>query len=287
MTSTRRPQRYERARLGVERWQRFERGLFDGLALGFLDDVTLDEIDANYYNRSQQYHQHEFNLGGLRSWETHLARNHLPSPSDVVVIGAGGGREVLGLSRLGHNVTGFECNERLVEAGTLLLADHGKGASLAAMERSRLPTLDSQVDVIWIGWGVYSLVRTQTQRIALLTESAAATGCRGSTVMSFLLRDDSAGYFGVVHAVSSAVRKLRRRPSTSRGDCLEPNFIHAFTIDEVGFECEAAGMDIASWSFANDPAGPYAWVVARPGAARKQEKSDRTRALPARGNHDH
>src|SRR5687767_14651727 len=90
---------------------------FQGAWLGIFDRSTLARVDEGYFKRAREtvdgkpftYVDEKYNLGGLFDWEEQVVREHFPPPpARVVVTGAGAGREVLALLRLGYDAVGFE-----------------------------------------------------------------------------------------------------------------------------------------------------------------------------------
>src|SRR5690242_14925828 len=82
-----------------------------GFWLGILDRSSLQAIDEAYYDNliatslrgsGIDYTGSEHNLRGLFPWEETAVKTHFPAASSVLVIGAGGGREVIALQQLGY-----------------------------------------------------------------------------------------------------------------------------------------------------------------------------------------
>src|SRR3990170_6445745 len=66
-----------------------------GFWLGILDHEDLHWIDQQYYNDERMYHDEHYNRRGLFSWEREVIDTYFTSCKSILLIGAGGGREVL------------------------------------------------------------------------------------------------------------------------------------------------------------------------------------------------
>src|SRR5438105_1665349 len=93
----------------------------DGLSLGLLQRDFLRQISEVHYQDARRYRAKEFdyqsfdhNRRGLWDWEQQAISRHFRSCRRLMVVGGGGGREVLALRRLGYEVDGFECDPGLV-----------------------------------------------------------------------------------------------------------------------------------------------------------------------------
>src|SRR5690242_7785349 len=83
--------------------------LWRAIWLGLLEADALNEITWAYYMGGSGFEDEEFNTGqGLWPWEASAIQNYFHGHQRVLVAGAGGGREVIALIRLGHEVTAFD-----------------------------------------------------------------------------------------------------------------------------------------------------------------------------------
>jgi hypothetical protein len=243
----------------VDRALRTVKGLSEGVLLGLLSGESLDEIDRQYYDGIAQYADPTYNRRGLQDWEERGVDRWFADCRRIVVIGAGGGREVLALARLGYDVVGFECNERLVRAANELLEAEGCTRCVARMERSTWPDAPAAFDGCVIGWGTYMLIRGRGRRVAFLTAARRSLAPRAPILLSYFVRAGMAARFRTSAWTANTVLKLRGRPGAwIPDDALVPNYVHFFDKDEVGKELSAAGLELVDMGDTS-----YGWAVAR------------------------
>jgi hypothetical protein len=136
-------------------------------------------------------------LRHLFPWEKNVVATYFPPPPARVLIGgAGGGREILALAEMGYEVVAFEPSAALTgamaEKFTKELNARVYRASYEDMPRlfSARPdepcgSLEAEpdFDAAILGWGSYSHLRTEEQRIRTL--SSFARHVRGPILVSF------------------------------------------------------------------------------------------------------
>lgn len=228
------------------------RAVHDGLWLGLLSRAGLHALDEAYYATGGSYVDDEHNARGLFPWEEAALAEGFEGCRRVAVLGAGGGREVLALHRRGLSVEGFECNPRLVAHAAGFLARAGCPAAVRALARDAAPAPETPYDGVIVGWSAYMLVPGRAHRIAWLRALRAVVRPGGPLLLSFFTREGDGPYFRTVARVANALRRLRRAPPAEPGDALDPNFVHAFTRDEIAAEMAAGGFALRRFA----PQGP-------------------------------
>lgn len=227
----------------------FLRACFAGFWLGVLKRETLLEIDDAFYSRAPQYRADEYNRRGLWSWEDRLVSRYFGSCKRVLVVGAGGGREVLALARRGYEVHGVECNADLVRAANLLLE---REALLLPCVRfappDTCPDVGAGYDGLIIGWGAYMLIQGRARRVALLRSMRGHVEPGAPLIVSFFFRSPAARRFHVTAVIGNTLRWLLRRERVELGDALEPEYVHYFTKDQVAAELEEGGFTLGYYS---------------------------------------
>ena len=141
-----------------------------GTWLGLLTPEQLSKLDAWYYNRGfKEYVDKSYNNSGLFPWEQEVISTYFSGLHSILIAaGAGGGREMLALNRMGLRVDGYEYNPGLVSVGNTLLAEEGFPPTLAVGPANGLPAGNKQYDGVIVGWGTYTLIAGRAARIALL-----------------------------------------------------------------------------------------------------------------------
>jgi hypothetical protein len=252
---------YRLVRAGSGRLAAAGSAVHAGLWLGLLDRRDLHALDQARYEAAATYRQDAHTLRGLFDWERLALRGHFPATGSLLVLGAGGGRELLALTRLGYAVTGYECNSVLVEYGRQLLARTGCGAQLRPIARDEAPPDGGRYDGVIVGWSAYTLVPGRPERVALLAGLRLRVPAGAPVLVSFFSRPECCRRTRVVTAVANAARRVRRARPVEAGDDLVPDFVHRFTRAELAAELWAGGFALRE--FRPQGLGPYdsGWAV--------------------------
>lgn len=221
---------------------------FNGLWLGLLSREALHQYDQLYYDRINFYRDEEYNRSGLFDWEKARLEEYFGTAKSILLTGAGGGREVLALHRLGYIVDGYETNPRLAECANQLLASENIPARVQTCPRDVAPQTGKVYDGIIAGWGMYMLIQGRAQRVTFLRQLRAQCAAGAPVLLSFFTRKDDRFHYRFIPRVGNIFRWLLRRERIEIGDDLTPDFVHSFTRAEVAAELEAAGFEIVHYS---------------------------------------
>jgi len=224
------------------------RACMTGLWLGILSREDLHQIDGEYYDDAIDFASETYIAGGLSRWEELAIDDHFEGAQNVVVLGAGAGRETIALSERGTRVVGFECHPGLREAGNRALEARGWGTVLRPMERDRCPDLDSRYDGIVIGWGTYMLIQGRDHRVRLLSDLRASVPPGTPLLLSFFVRQERERRFQIAAAIARPLRWLLRRDAIELGDFMSPTYTHHFSEQELRSELAAGGWDLVTFS---------------------------------------
>jgi hypothetical protein len=257
---------------------------FTGFWLGILGDRALAEVDDNMYRRSATYRDDTYNRSGLFAWEAEAVEGYFGDARRLVLIGAGGGREVLALAKMGYTVDGYECNPALVStAATLLAGEYGTStsdrvsgesegatvlageiggpaplprragaASVALLARDEVPATGDPYDGAIMGWSAYMLIPGSERRIRFLRRLRALMSDGAPLLLSFYTRDGDPPRLRRIARTANALRRLLCREPVDLGDDLAPNRVHHFTEPEVTRELREAGFTLLRFH----PQGP-------------------------------
>ncbi len=189
---------------------------------------------------------------GLFDWEK-KAMEHpaFPRQGRLLLGGAGGGRELHALLKLGYRVTAFDpCKAMLPSLQSCVQkVASAVGPFCASYEdliAGRVPdeVKDSQYDAVILGWGSFSHVLNAADRSALLRVLKSL--CRsGPVLLSFLTPPTTPA--GRIERPRPNLRKLFRMlgapAEASDGDAFQPGagFVHLFTPEEVRALASEAG----------------------------------------------
>jgi SAM-dependent methyltransferase len=266
---TTRVDRYLRAGSVLDRGFVLMRSVFDGISLGALDVDDLEELDERYYDSRPEYTEDAHNRAGLAAWEQSLVDRHLPPGCRVLVLGAGGGREVLALREQGFDAFGVEPNPRLASSAIERLEAAGHAGAVAQLDRGLVPNLDD-LEAVLIGWGALMLVPSSSARQQLLGRCRRAL-VPGGVLLASTGRRASLRAHRVVAVTGTIVRRARGRPPVELGDALLPNYVHLYASGELEREAQAAGLHVLEVVEADHPGGDYWGLAARAPAMRRQE----------------
>jgi SAM-dependent methyltransferase len=234
-------QALKRATLGAS-------ALHQGVWLGLLDGPALQAATARYYATPGRYTGAYHNEAGFLGWEGALIERHFGACRTVLVGAAGGGREVVALSRRGVAVDAFDCSPTLVAAAQRVLAAQGLSASIRLAPPDGVPDGLGTYDGVILGWGAYSHVVGRPARVELLRALAARLRPGGPLLFSFQTRPGAPAAqrsFQWIRATARAVRAIRRSDAPLElGDTLPAYFAHKFTQPEIEAEAAAAGLAV-------------------------------------------
>jgi hypothetical protein len=244
----------------------------DGLCLGLLQRDFLRQISEVHYQDARKYRAKEFdyqsfdyNRRGLWGWEQQAISRHFRSCRRLMVVGGGGGREVLALRRLGYEVDGFECDPGLVACANELLAAEGPVGTMRQCAPDECPHTEGPYDGIVIGWGAYLHIPGKRRRIAFLRGLRCLMNNDSPLLVSFCCRSSGERRVKVIASVANLIRWLLHREFVEPGDRLDPHFFHFFTREEIVAELEAAGFHLEEYEEYNEVGYAHAVARSRPG----------------------
>lgn len=218
------------------------RACFAGFWLGLLDRDALLSIADRFYQTHERYRDDAYNKSGAWPWERAVLERYFKASRRLVLVGAGGGREVIALERLGYEVVGYECNERLVAAANELLEGEGLESRVAVAPPDVCPPGDESYDGLIVGWGAYMLIQGRSRRTALLRSLRRQAVPGAPLLVSFFTRPESARRFRLIAGIANVLRSLRSRERIEVGDDLAPEYVHYFTREELASELAEGGF---------------------------------------------
>ena len=256
----------------------------DELLFATVPPEMRQDVTVSAYSGALQYLPGNTTFsGGLFDWERSvIAELKLPPGSSILLGGAGGGREMVALAELGHEVVAFEPNETLYAGLQRLCAErascrayHASYGDLVegAQGKGPLSAESGPFAAIVFGWGSFSHLTDASEQIAVL-QAARSIGERAAVVLSFFLRADGHTTNGRSARLQALLRRvLQGEAATRRGasglayrrDC---GFLYRYTRSEIAELARGAGYELVSLKSV-----PYAHAVLRPLA----EQSNRTK----------
>ena len=241
----------------MEKGSIFFQTLYNGFWLGVSSYQNLHKIDELYYDAAESYYSVEYNKKGLKDWEQEMIEKYFQNYHNLLLIGAGGGREVYGLQKMGYSVDAFECNSKLMDFGNKFLADEGLTSCIKHLERDQIPETTNKYDGIIIGWGVYMSIQGSNRRINFLKKLRSLIKDDGRILLSFLTRKSDSWEIKNTIMIGNIFRFLMRREYLQIGDTLKPTYLHYFNKNEVSDELKEAGFNLLYYA-----RKPYGHAVA-------------------------
>lgn len=209
--------------------------------LGLLRRRHLDGITSEFYARAEELGTLDHNRRGLSSPELALAADWFGADGTALVLGAGGGREGIGLAELGFATTLVDSSPTLARAArSNLEALQIRGTVFCCPNDDLLRGVDGAFDVTLLGLGLYSHLADRRRRVALLRDLRGFTSETSTLVLSVYPRRH--GGSSLTTRLSRAVARLSRsdrRPED--GERLREAYTRAFTELEIEEELDDGG----------------------------------------------
>lgn len=248
---------YKKSQTLLAKGSVFFQTVFNGFWLGVSSYRNLHKIDEVYYDAAEAYFSVDYNKEGLREWEQEMIEKYFQNYHNLLLIGAGGGREVYALQKMGYTVEAFECNSKLLNFGNEFLAKEGLTPCIKHLERDQSPESKDKYDGIIIGWGAYMLTQGRIRRIAFLKNLRSLIKDDGKFLLSFLVRTNDSWEIKNTAFIGNIFRFLLRREYLEIGDTLTPTYLHYFKENELSDELSQAGFNMLYYS-----RKPYGHAVA-------------------------
>ena len=189
--------------------------------------------------------------GTLYEWECDFYLKHLPTDSRVLLVGCGGGRDLVGLSRHGFQLDGLDIAPGVVAAGRERLAMLGIAARLHT-GRVADASLEPVYDAAVMTWQGYGLIPERAERIRTLQALRGALRPGGRILFTYRPAAGPSRGARLARLVAGLTScDWRPEPADtielSRGDAGVRLYLeHRFSPDEIAAEAQAAGLRVSS-----------------------------------------
>lgn len=248
----------------MDRWvNRLVNGLqaiHQGFWLGVLDREALHRVVERQYWAWEKYQAPDYNTSGLRPWEEIVLDRFFSKCRSVLVGGAGGGREIIALSRRGVQVDAFECCQHLVESSRRLLACQGIAVRIIDSLPDQVPEEFGTYDGLIMGWGGYMHIAGSETRVRFLKQFRCHVKPGGPILLSFFRRGGKSSQLHWTFTIARIIRRVcGNREPVELGDTLSGTFDHYFSKEEIQQELQDAGFQLEYYY--EEP--PYGHAVGR------------------------
>lgn len=265
-----RPPAWARALVAIDRaaqqGARVVHDACESAALHLLDDARRQALTTWCYDRATTYQPGEqLFRRGLFAWESRALDDlALAAGSHVIVIGAGGGREIDALVTRGYKVTATEPSPVLLGSAAAHFRGHSAHVTLLRGGFDDLDvwsaTVSTPPHLVLAGWGAFAHVLPSSRRRAALC-AVRARWPEAPVLVSYPIETSPARSraFALVAAITS-----RARPdviAVEAGDHVwaHAGVVHGFVRGEVNDLAAAAGYRVV-W----ERAEPYGHALLTP-----------------------
>ena len=218
--------------------------IHDGMWLAILPHQACYYLTSKYYCNHNPYMSESRVRQGLYPPQEEPVKKIFKPFGRVLVAGAGAGKEVLGLWRLGFQVSSFDCSKTMVEFGNKLLKKEGCEARIELAAPDECPASDTVYDAVLVGAGVYINIIPKHKRLKFLEQLRSNLRDNGPIMIGFCHRNSNTRYYDFIDTFSNFFRRLLKLDPLEKGDRLEPCFEHYFTEQEIISELETTGFRI-------------------------------------------
>jgi SAM-dependent methyltransferase len=230
-----------------------------------VDDLSLSEWEG--FGRDTPVEQ-------PFSWEADLSARHLRKGDSILVVGAGGGRDVLPLLAAGHEVTALDIAPQALRA--LSERARSRGSVVATIHDSivRAALAPARFDVVLFSWFCFSYLHGPEERGAALSRSRFALRSGGRIILSYPFRGDSRPPARPGPWLARAAARLLGGMETEPGDDYMVSgttrrpavfFAHPFAPRDIEDEVKRPGLSVVFHD--QYPSGVGVLVLARPSVA--------------------
>ena len=184
---------------------------------------------------------------GLMSWERSLYERFLKPDDRILVVGAGTGRDLIALLKLGYHAEGLDVAPRAIGFASRLAEHEGLSAKLSvgAIETVELSTA---FDAFIFSWCCYSVIPQRETRIEVLGKVKARLNPAGRILISYIYAERLLRPLAI-RLTRCACRMTRSDWRPELGDVFRASrdrraihYEHRFSAQEFEDEARAAGL---------------------------------------------
>jgi len=223
--------------------------LHQGFWLGILDKRSIVQLVDKSYNLFSGYRSNDYLRSGLFPWEKYSVETYFAGCKTILVGAAGGGREIVALSKMGYRMDAFDCNRLLIAAAENVLNKEQIDCRYKYADPDHVPEQFGLYDGLIMGWSGYSHIVGQADRIKFLKEFRQHLQADGVLLISFFVRENDSTSFKVTYKLGQLIRKIRfSHENLEFGDTLIEFYLHYFNQAEIEHELANAGLTLVYYS---------------------------------------
>ncbi len=211
-----------------------------------------DLIDFGKISYSKQPSINSFSVNqlvedGLAMDEELLLNSTLTKSGKALILGVGGGREAIALSKIGFKVTATDFVEEMCQSALMNAKKYGVEIDVLTQELSNPDFPEETFDIVWLSTGMYSVIPTRNKRVQFLKRVRSILKPGGFFLFQFHWRD-SKGLSKKKEAIKNIIGTIFfLNPNYETGDSLwrEKEFVHFFPdLEKLKSELASSGMEL-------------------------------------------
>jgi SAM-dependent methyltransferase len=194
---------------------------------------------------------------GLFTWERSFYGRFMTPGERVLVVGCGGGRDLVPLVEQGYRADGLEPVATCAAMARERLARRGLSAEVYTADVTS-SELSGRYDVVIFSWYCFSYIPLRARRVAVLRKIAAHLTGRGRILISYVLAPPEPRRLPWrLSLLAAQLSRADWRPEygdvfTVRPDTRTIHYEHQFHPGEIEAEVGAAGLAVAFHERASD-----------------------------------
>lgn len=221
------------------------------------DLIRLNQLLHSRPAYTKGAYDEQYAASGLTETEDAFVQRYLMPQAELLVLGAGGGRESLALAKMGFRVTGVDFVEETLEAARTHARRENLRINFISQEASRLTLADTPVfDAVFFPAALYSLIPSAQLRLQTLQAASRYLKPGAVLFLSFFLQGSQHPSKGDrLKKLLALITWGNRR--IEPGDRLEGDgeFRHYFTAQTLTKELESSGFTIIELAASDLPQG--------------------------------
>jgi 2-polyprenyl-3-methyl-5-hydroxy-6-metoxy-1,4-benzoquinol methylase len=230
----------------------------------FYDQRLANRATFSRYGHMGEYRTPERQSAGLYPFEQRMLERYFPqAPARILVHGAGGGRELLALAKVGYSVQAHEPSAALAKAAQGLVQSRDGVSVRGQSVQEWAKEASGHFDGVFTGWAMWAHLVQKQERLDVLR--AFRRVCPGGPVLLSFFRADQCFSISeqrsqpgplhpgwqsrLLHLTRHSIReKLLRLPPIERGTGWhDGHFYHLTEEWELREEAAEAGYEVAYW----------------------------------------